>query len=401
MPEATRPSSRGARGSPRRTSTRSGSPPGRTRSSSRTRTRSAYGTLAEAGWLTARVVGALWWDGPAATTDRGAGRAARPGRSARYAPTSVKLMQDGVIENDSGRCSSRTSDPRRPPERPIAGMSLIDPGGSRRAVTRLDAAGFQPHFHAIGDRAVREASMPSRRPGGQRPVGHAAAHRPHPGDPSRRHRRASRALDVVANAQPLLGLPRGPDGHADDPVPRAGASELAVPVPVAAGGRGAAGDGLGLERLDGRTRCSRSRSRSRGSPISHAGDARRRSCRTSGSTRSRRSAAFTSGRPTSTTSTPRPARSRSARLADLAVVDRDLFAAAPGRSARPGFSRRSSMAPRSTRPRARRADPSAVARWTDDDSQFAAGRRWSAAGRRVDAPDAPRNRSGQRKGEIQ
>jgi predicted amidohydrolase YtcJ len=38
-----------------------------------------------------------------------------------------------------------------------AGLSFNDPEVLRRAVTRLDAAGFQVHFHAIGDRACREA----------------------------------------------------------------------------------------------------------------------------------------------------------------------------------------------------------------------------------------------------
>ena len=38
-----------------------------------------------------------------------------------------------------------------------AGISFIGPGALKEHVTRLDAEGFQVHFHALGDRAVREA----------------------------------------------------------------------------------------------------------------------------------------------------------------------------------------------------------------------------------------------------
>jgi predicted amidohydrolase YtcJ len=117
----------------------------------------AYLALAGSGELTARVVGALWWD-------RGRGieqvdelveRRAR-GRVGRYAPTSVKLMVDGIIENQTasmlepyldGHGHATTS----------RGLDFIDPEALTAAVVRLDALGFQPHFHALGDRAVRQA----------------------------------------------------------------------------------------------------------------------------------------------------------------------------------------------------------------------------------------------------
>ena len=38
-----------------------------------------------------------------------------------------------------------------------AGLDFIDPDELPRFVTELDAAGFQVHFHALGDRAVRNA----------------------------------------------------------------------------------------------------------------------------------------------------------------------------------------------------------------------------------------------------
>jgi predicted amidohydrolase YtcJ len=68
----------------------------------------------------------------------------------------VKIMQDGVAENftaamlepyldgSGGRTANR-------------GISFVDPEALKAHVTRLDALGFQVHFHALGDRAVREA----------------------------------------------------------------------------------------------------------------------------------------------------------------------------------------------------------------------------------------------------
>jgi predicted amidohydrolase YtcJ len=73
----------------------------------------------------------------------------------------------------------------------------------KRAVTALDAAGFQVHFHAIGDRAVREsldAVEAAWRANGRRDARHHIAHIQliHPADVPR-----FRQLGVVANAQPF------------------------------------------------------------------------------------------------------------------------------------------------------------------------------------------------------
>ncbi|BCJ40612.1 amidohydrolase [Actinoplanes ianthinogenes] len=117
----------------------------------------AYLEAATTGQLTATVVGALWWD-----RDRGAEQipelvAKRDKHTVgRLRSDSVKLMLDGVAENftaamtrpyrDSCGCATTN-----------AGLSFIDPAALRGYVTELDALGFQPHFHALGDRAVREA----------------------------------------------------------------------------------------------------------------------------------------------------------------------------------------------------------------------------------------------------
>lgn len=116
-----------------------------------------YRDAARSGELKARVVGALWWD-----RDRGleqipdlVGRRAN-GTVGRFAATSVKLMLDGIAENFTAamlapyldRCGCPTAN---------HGLEFIDPDVLREAVARLDALGFQLHFHALGDRAVRQA----------------------------------------------------------------------------------------------------------------------------------------------------------------------------------------------------------------------------------------------------
>ena len=68
----------------------------------------------------------------------------------------VKLMLDGVAENFTAAmtapyrdaCGCATGN---------AGLSFIDPAALPGYVTALDALGFQTHFHALGDRAVRDA----------------------------------------------------------------------------------------------------------------------------------------------------------------------------------------------------------------------------------------------------
>jgi len=117
----------------------------------------AYRDLARRGELTARVVGALWWDrsrGLEQIEDLVEQRAT--GRVGRYAATSVKLMVDGVIEHQTAAMLQPylDADGRVTED---AGIVFIDEEMLRAAVVSLDALGFQPHFHALGDRAVRIA----------------------------------------------------------------------------------------------------------------------------------------------------------------------------------------------------------------------------------------------------
>jgi predicted amidohydrolase YtcJ len=161
-----------------------------------------YRTAAEAGWLTARVEGAMWWD-----RERGDDQVeelierSRTGSVGRLRVNSVKLMQDGVLETYTGAMI----DPYLGADgAPTAnrGISFIDPERLPGWVTKLDAAGLQPHFHAIGDRAVREcldavaAARSANGPSDTRPhIAHIQVI--HPDDVPR-----FAELDVVANAQP-------------------------------------------------------------------------------------------------------------------------------------------------------------------------------------------------------
>ncbi|MCX4823210.1 amidohydrolase [Streptomyces sp. NBC_01142] len=127
-------------------------------------TQTAYEKLAADGLLTARVVGALWWD-----RHRGIEQVEelleRRDRGLRidtpmshlgggFHPISVKIMTDGVLENFTGAllepycndCGGRTEN---------RGLTYIDRELLAAVVTDLDRHGFQVHLHAIGDRAVR------------------------------------------------------------------------------------------------------------------------------------------------------------------------------------------------------------------------------------------------------
>ena len=117
----------------------------------------AYLRAVEAGTLTARVRGALWWerDEGLEQVERLMQRRTTLTRGRLDAGT-VKVMQDGVAENYTAALSRPYLDGRGG-RTENTGLSFVDPGLLAEAVTRLDAEGFQVHVHAIGDRAVTEA----------------------------------------------------------------------------------------------------------------------------------------------------------------------------------------------------------------------------------------------------
>ncbi|MFB7668297.1 amidohydrolase [Kitasatospora sp. NPDC056138] len=163
----------------------------------------SYLAAARSGALTARVTGALWWE-----RDRGAEQIPELVRrreelsQGRFRAGSVKVMQDGIAENFTAAmtspyldgCGCATAN---------TGLSFVDPAALRGYVTELDALGFQVHFHALGDRAVREALdavEAARTANGRRDTRHHLAHLQvvHPDDLTRFAR-----LGAVANIQPL------------------------------------------------------------------------------------------------------------------------------------------------------------------------------------------------------
>jgi predicted amidohydrolase YtcJ len=170
----------------------------------------AYLACLDAGTLTAKVVGALWWDrarGAEQIPELVERRALLTG--GRFRATSVKIMQDGIAENFTAgltspyldRCGCSTGN---------VGLSMVDPESLKAHVAALDAEGFQVHVHAIGDRAIREsldAFEAARHSSGaataRPPVRHHIAHLQviHPDDIDR-----FAALDVTATMQPLWAI---------------------------------------------------------------------------------------------------------------------------------------------------------------------------------------------------
>jgi hypothetical protein len=149
--------------------------------------------------LTARVRGALWWD-----RDRGAEQIEDllqrrwQLENVGVRATTVKIMQDGIAE-------TRTAAMLTPYVgcRGESGFSFVDPIELRAHVSLLDSIGFQVHFHALGDRAVREALdavQEARKANGWTDNRHHLAHLQivHPDDIPR-----FRQLGATANIQPL------------------------------------------------------------------------------------------------------------------------------------------------------------------------------------------------------
>jgi predicted amidohydrolase YtcJ len=166
----------------------------------------AYLRAAQNGTLLANVVGALWWERDRALDqlDELIGRRAlaQDAGGRRFRPTSVKMMLDGVAENHTAAMLEPYLDGHHC-HTDVTGLDFIDPQELPRYVTALDAAGFQVHFHALGDRAVRnalDAIEAARRENGDSGLRHHLAHLQvvHPDDVPR-----FAQLAATANIQPL------------------------------------------------------------------------------------------------------------------------------------------------------------------------------------------------------
>ena len=163
-------------------------------------TLAAYSALAADGRLSARVVGALWWDRHRDLTQIDSFREQREQGVGTFHPTTVKIMVDGIVENQTAGmlepfcdgCGGHTDN---------HGLMYVDREVLLPAVTELDRLGFQVHMHAIGDRAVRtalDAVAAARAANGPSDNRHHIAHVQvvQPADVRR-----FAELDVVANCQ--------------------------------------------------------------------------------------------------------------------------------------------------------------------------------------------------------
>ena len=158
-----------------------------------------YMALDNAGKLTLRVVGALVWNTELGLEQIDRIVAAREHfNTERFSATSVKIWLDGVIEVHT----AALLEPYLDRSDGHKGDLLIKPDLLKQIISRLDALGFQIHFHAIGDAAIRH-SLDSlefaRKRNGIRDSRHHLSHIQlfNPMDIAR-----FRELDAVANFQP-------------------------------------------------------------------------------------------------------------------------------------------------------------------------------------------------------
>jgi predicted amidohydrolase YtcJ len=166
----------------------------------------AYRELSASGDLTARVVLAQLWDNHRGMEQvdglvEGRANAAASGLQAG----SVKLFVDGIIENGTAVMVQPYLDANGLPTG-NHGIPMIEAELLHRAVVELDRRGFQCHFHAIGDGAVRlalDALQAARMANGAADQRHHLAHieTVHPDDLGR-----FASLGAVANMQPFWAM---------------------------------------------------------------------------------------------------------------------------------------------------------------------------------------------------
>ncbi len=166
-------------------------------------TEAAYVALAGTGELSARVRLALWWEREKGL-DQVEELAIRRQRlaDAGLDAGSVKIMLDGVMETfTAALLEPYLTLPGGPPAGQRGHLFLV-PEMAVAATSALQRDGFQVHFHAIGDRAVRVAldAVESASTGGGQDLRHHIAHIQlvDPADLHRFHQ-----LQVVANMQPF------------------------------------------------------------------------------------------------------------------------------------------------------------------------------------------------------
>ena len=197
------------------------------------------------GSLTARVRGALWWDREAGLEQiesllaRRAKAAAQGGR--RFTAGSVKIMQDGVVENFSAAMLEPYLDSCGcPGDSP--GSSMVDPALLREAAVRAGRRRLpDPLPRPRRPRRPRGPGLPGSRRRGQRPHRQPASPGPPPGRPPRRHPALSHPARHRQHPA-AVGRPRTRHGRPHAALPGRGARRPPVSVRrTPRGGRDARG----------------------------------------------------------------------------------------------------------------------------------------------------------------
>jgi hypothetical protein len=161
-----------------------------------------YRQLDDAGELSLHVVGSIWWERDQGVEQIESIKRLRTEFTKGHVDTgTVKIMQDGVMEN----YTAAMLEPYLIPSK-SKGIPMVEPEKLKAAVTQLDADGFQVHFHAIGDGAIRQsldAVEAARNANGDRGHRHHISHLQliDKADIPR-----FKALGVVANFQPLWAM---------------------------------------------------------------------------------------------------------------------------------------------------------------------------------------------------
>jgi len=286
----------------------------------------AYEELARSGELGLRVRGALEWQ-----VHRGEEQVAelverrRSGTVGRLACGNVKFFHDGVVENRTAAMLDPYLDAAG---RPTAehGLHMYDQADLERFVRLCDAEGFGVHIHTIGDRAVRDsldALAAAARANGRRDARHQLAHVQfaHPDDLPR-----FRALGVIANVTPLWARLEAYVAEMTLPFVsgRAGAGMYPFASIVRAGGALAFGSDWAVSTPDPRQQLALAVSRR--DPLGEAEEPFLPDERLDLGTAI---AAQTIGAAHACGIDAGTGSIEAGKLADLVVLDRDLFAAAP------------------------------------------------------------------------
>jgi predicted amidohydrolase YtcJ len=162
-----------------------------------------YTALDATGDLDLRIVASIWWERDETEEQIPHIKELREKYTkGNVRATTVKIMQDGVMEN----FTAVMLEPYLTPEK-TKGIPMVEPEFLKEVVTMLDAEDFQVHFHAIGDGAIRQALdsiEAARTANGESDHRHHISHLELI-DPADIPRFA--ALDTTANFQPLWAYP--------------------------------------------------------------------------------------------------------------------------------------------------------------------------------------------------